>query len=45
MRKFVLTNDANAAAMGEMIFGAAKGMKDLWLLRLVPAEKWHCSKR
>ena len=26
--KAVLTNDANAAALGEMIFGGAKGMKD-----------------
>lgn len=30
----VLTNDANAAAMGEMIFGGAKGMKDFVLLTL-----------
>jgi glucokinase len=29
-----LTNDANAAAMGEMIFGAAKGMKDFIILTL-----------
>ncbi len=29
-----LTNDANAAAMGEMIFGAAKGMKDFIVLTL-----------
>jgi len=32
--KVVLTNDANAAAMGEMIFGAAKGMKDFIVLTL-----------
>jgi glucokinase len=30
----VLTNDANAAAMGEMIFGGAKGMKDFIVLTL-----------
>jgi glucokinase len=30
----VLTNDANAAAMGEMIFGGAKGMKDFIILTL-----------
>jgi len=30
----VLTNDANAAAMGEMIFGGAKGMKDFVVLTL-----------
>jgi glucokinase len=30
----VMTNDANAAAMGEMIFGAAKGMKDFIVLTL-----------
>ena len=30
----VLTNDANAAAMGEMIFGGAKGMKEFIVLTL-----------
>ncbi|HUS86705.1 MAG TPA: ROK family protein [Bacteroidales bacterium] len=30
----VLTNDANAAALGEMKFGAAKGMKDFIILTL-----------
>ena len=29
-----LTNDANAAALGEMIFGAAKGMKDFLFITL-----------
>ncbi len=29
-----LTNDANAAAMGEMMFGAAKGMKDFIMITL-----------
>lgn len=29
-----LTNDANAAAMGEMIFGAARGMRDFVLITL-----------
>ena len=29
-----ITNDANAAAMGEMIFGAAKGIKDFIILTL-----------
>jgi glucokinase len=29
-----LTNDANAAALGEMIFGAAKGMNDFIILTL-----------
>jgi glucokinase len=29
-----LTNDANAAAMGEMIYGAAKGMKDFMVITL-----------
>ena len=29
-----LTNDANAAAMGEMLFGAAKGMKDFVVITL-----------
>ncbi len=27
-KKVLLTNDANAAAIGEMVFGGAKGMKD-----------------
>lgn len=30
----ILTNDANAAAMGEMIYGAAQGMKDFVLVTL-----------
>ena len=30
----VLTNDANAAAIGEMIFGTAKGMKDFIVVTL-----------
>jgi glucokinase len=30
----VLTNDANAAAMGEMIYGAAKGLKDFIVITL-----------
>ncbi|NSW93765.1 MAG: ROK family protein [Bacteroidales bacterium] len=30
----VVTNDANAAAMGEMIFGGAKGMKEFIVLTL-----------
>lgn len=29
-----ITNDANAAALGEMIFGSAKGMKDFIILTL-----------
>ena len=29
-----ITNDANAAAMGEMIYGAAKGMKDFIVITL-----------
>jgi glucokinase len=32
--KAILTNDANAAAMGEMIFGGAKGMKDFLFITL-----------
>ena len=30
----VLTNDANAAAVGEMIFGGAKGLKDFFMVTL-----------
>lgn len=30
----ILTNDANAAAMGEMIYGGAKGMKDFIMITL-----------
>lgn len=30
----IVTNDANAAAMGEMVFGGAKGMKDFIVLTL-----------
>ena len=30
----VLTNDANAAAIGEMLFGGAKGMKDFIIITL-----------
>lgn len=30
----VLTNDANAAALGEMIYGGAKGMKDFIIITL-----------
>jgi len=32
--KTILTNDANAAAIGEMIFGGAKGMKDFIFITL-----------
>ncbi|PZF71101.1 ROK family protein [Taibaiella soli] len=32
--KVTLTNDANAAALGEMMYGAAKGMKDFILVTL-----------
>lgn len=32
--KVVVTNDANAAALGEMMYGAAKGMKDFILITL-----------
>jgi glucokinase len=30
----ILTNDANAAAIGEMVYGAAKGMKDFVIVTL-----------
>lgn len=33
-QKVVITNDANAAALGEMMYGAAKGMKDFILITL-----------
>jgi glucokinase len=32
--KVTITNDANAAALGEMMYGAAKGMKDFILVTL-----------
>ncbi|MCW3086129.1 MAG: family transcriptional repressor, with glucokinase domain [Bacteroidetes bacterium] len=32
--KAVLTNDANAAAIGEMVFGGAKGLKDFLFITL-----------
>lgn len=32
--KVTLTNDANAAAMGELMYGAARGMKDFILITL-----------
>jgi len=32
--RVAVTNDANAAAMGEMVFGGAKGMKDFIILTL-----------
>lgn len=33
-QKVTITNDANAAAIGEMMYGAAKGMKDFILITL-----------
>lgn len=33
-KKVTLTNDANAAAIGEMMYGAAKGMKDFVVVTL-----------
>ncbi len=32
--KFAITNDANAAAMGEMVFGRAKGLSDFAMITL-----------
>jgi glucokinase len=34
MKKIVLTNDANAAALGEMIYGGAKGMKNFIMIAI-----------
>lgn len=34
MKAIVMTNDANAAAIGEMIYGGAKGMKDFVMYTL-----------
>jgi glucokinase len=36
-----LTNDANAAAIGEMMYGAAKGMKDFIMITLGTGELGH----
>lgn len=33
-QKVVITNDANAAALGEMMYGAAKGMRDFVMITL-----------
>ena len=42
----VLTNDANAAALGEMMYGAAKGMKDFIMITLgTGVGKRYCCKR
>ena len=40
----VVTNDANAAAIGEMTYGAARGMKDFIMItlgRIIPDEVCH----
>jgi glucokinase len=34
LKAVVLTNDANAAAMGEMIYGGARGMKNFVMFTL-----------
>jgi glucokinase len=34
MKKIALTNDANAAALGEMIYGGAKGMKNFIMIAI-----------
>lgn len=34
MVPIIITNDANAAALGEMVYGAAKGMKDFIVITL-----------
>jgi glucokinase len=34
MNKIVMTNDANAAALGEMIYGGAKGMKNFLMIAI-----------
>ena len=33
-KKIMITNDANAAAIGEMVFGIARGMKDFTMITL-----------
>lgn len=39
-----LTNDANAAAVGEMMYGAARGMKDFYYDNTRNGRgEWHCS--
>ena len=40
----VLTNDANAAAVGEMMYGAAQGMKDFIAdhTEFCRRRQWHC---
>lgn len=39
----VLTNDANAAAIGEMIYGGAKGMKNFVVITLgTGLDNWIC---
>lgn len=37
-----VTNDANAAALGEMTYGAARGMRDFIMITLGTAEEHYC---